>query len=92
MFTFVRVLLLLVEKQKQAKDYSVNSLQTNAEVNQAIYRGIIAICFLNIAIYRNTLLTYRDSPRKRALMLYANSKGPDQHVHTCSLIWAFSNC
>ena len=46
MFTFVRVLLLLVEKQKQAKDYSVNSLQTNAEVNQAIYRGIIAICFL----------------------------------------------
>ena len=28
----------------------VSSLQTNAEVNQAIYRGIIAICFLYIAI------------------------------------------
>ena len=62
MFTFVWVLFLLVEKTKQAKDYSVNSLQTNAEVNQAIYHGIIAICFLYIAIYHNTLLVYRDSP------------------------------
>ena len=33
------------------------------------------------------------SPRKHgkmALMLYANSAGPDQHVHPCSLIWTFS--
>ena len=60
--THFLILLLLVEKQKQAKDFSVNSLQTNADVNQAIYRGIIAICFLYIAIYHNTLLASRDSP------------------------------
>ena len=56
--------IFLVEKQKQAKDYSVNSFQTNAEVNQEIYRGIIAICFWYIAIYLNMLLVYRDSPKE----------------------------
>ena len=36
--------------------------------------------------------TYDAQPVKRALMSYADSKGPNQHVHLSSLIWAFSVC
>ena len=27
---------------------------------------------------------------KKALMPYANSEGPNEHAHPCSLIWTFS--
>ena len=36
---------------------------------------------------------YQISQRgKRALMSYANSLGPGEHAHPCSLIWTFSVC
>ena len=92
MFTFVRVLLLLVEKQKQAKDYSqfTSNKCWSKSSNISWYFSNMLSEYRNILQYASDVLW--DSPRKRALMSYANSKGPDQHVHTCSLIWAFCNC
>ena len=52
----------------------------------------ILVVVLNVGIKWISVLKSDMKHEKKSLMPYANSEGPDQHAHPCSLIWAFSIC